>query len=1292
VGGVKFVITLDADTQLPQGSARRLVETLAHPLNRPVVGEDEGGRMRGEGGAGHSSALVSRGYTVIQPRVSTSLPSATATRFSRLFTDPTGSDPYTHAISDVYQDLFGEGSYHGKGIYDVQAFHKVLSGRFPDATLLSHDLIEGAHVRVGLASDIELFDQFPPNYLSYSRRNHRWLRGDWQILDWVLPTVPSGALRGVREANALSLRNRWKVADNLRRSELPVASVALLLFGWLHSPGLAVAASALVGAGLLLPAVTQFVTWLPHRVGGVRAIAHELGTGALRGAVEAALLPHSSLLSIDAVTRTLRRRFSQRNLLEWETAQSNYASAVARERAFVKRLGGSTVFAISTGLAVAAVNATALPVAAPYLLGWAATPLLVRWLSGRDELSSARDLSAADLSLLRRLSRQTWRYFDDFIGPQTNWLPPDNYQESLRVEIAQRTSPTNIGLWLLSLLAARDFGYVPLDEVIGRTRATLDTLDELERYRGHFLNWYATQTMEPLRPRYVSTVDSGNLLGSLWTMAQGVREMLAEPLLDASALHGLNDALGLLKESFQGEVEREIATTIETLEHLFDVEESSQSTLTPTEIVRRLHAAQNAAGHLMQLVGVYQVPHTGNGSRNGNGHELANFEDATSDPRTIIAPASYWAAQIGTQVEVWIQQVNRYLIWLSVLNDLPDESTLSPDDELLRRRNEALERVPSLEDLARGDVPALQRLLELRGRTYLSASTHTWLEQLADEFGRCRWLAGEMRAQGELLIDSMKRLSDEMDMRFLYDEDRKLFTIGFSVDEMRRDASYYDLIASECRIASFATVARGEVPLEHWVALGRRFGDCGGRAVLMSWSGTMFEYLMPLLLMKPFENSLLAQSCRAAVLCQIDYGRERGVPWGISEAAFAALDAQRIYQYKAFGVPSLGLKRGLEDDLVVAPYATMMAFAVEPKAAMQNLHRLLSIGMRGDYGLYESIDYSRQRLRDDDASTKDTTVRGAIVRCFMVHHQGMSLVAIDNFLNNGAMQNRFHADPYVQAAESLLHERIPAAPPVVEEALPERPPARLAIDSLSTGSDLDRFASPDTPLPRVHLLSNGHYSVMVTNAGGGYSRWNDFEITRWRADSTRDNWGSWFYLKDLESNVTWSSAHQPLRRAARQAEVLFAADKAEFRRRDADIETQTEVFVSPEDDAEIRRLILTNRSNRARTVEVTSYAELSLAPHAADRAHPAFNKLFIQTAALPEGDALLAWRRLRSPKDTPIWAGHLVTGERLIVREEEPVQSTLNGNAAEATIERTVEHLPPISYETDRAKFLGRGR
>ena len=1162
--GVRLVITLDADTQLPHGTARRLIGTLAHQLNRPRLAPD-GRRVVG-------------GYTIIQPRVSASLPSATATRFSRVFADPIGVDPYSQVASDLYQDLAGEGSYYGKGIYDVATFHRVLDGRFPPATLLSHDLLEGAYVRVGMATDIELFDAFPSSYLGESQRQHRWVRGDWQIAAWCGATVPAAGDK--REPNPLGALNRWKLLDNLRRSLIPATSVGLLLAGWLFFPGLAALTSLLVGLSLLLPPALRLIVWVPSQPLAVLASGRawrDQGVVWLRALLSTAFLPHQAALALDAIARTLiRAHVSRQHLLQWQRYKAASRGGRSGELRLVWQLALVSLSSVGVGAALLLTNPAAAQVAAPFLLAWLLSPAAVAWIGAARGPRLEQDLAYGDLQLLRRIARETWRYFDEFVGPETNWLPPDNYQEAPREELAERTSPTNVGLWLLATLAAHDFGYLTPDQAVERGQATLDTLDRLERFEGHLLNWYHTRTLEPLVPRYVSTVDSGNLLASLWTLAQGYRGMLSRPRLGAEALRGLADTLALVRlpEGSAGELSR--SSSAVRIGHV--VRELSRLCADPpdqlAEIVGRLQAAAGPARDLAQALRA-RVNTGPNQSDTGRESE-----------------AAYWATHFERQVAAWLETADRYV----GPNDVPEHQ-----GKLLSR-------------------------------------------------------AAEFVARLELLIARVEGLADAMNMRFLYDPKRRLFTVGYNVSERRFDSSYYDLLASEARLASLVAIARGDVPAKHWFALGRLFGTAQGHRVLFSWSGTMFEYLMPLLLTRSYRHTLLDEACRDAVGLQIDYGQQQGVPWGMSESAFAAVDANQVYQYQAFGVPGLGLQRGLADDLVVAPYASVLALMVDPEAGLANLKRLGQLGLGGTYGYFEAIDYTRRRQAKGGY--------GVVVHNYMVHHQGMTLLALDNVLHANVMPSRFHADLRVQAVEPLLFEQPPVAPVLMKATERGGAPARLPAAAP---------AEPTVPLdalaPATHLLGNGAYTMLLTSAGGGFNRWRDVDVTRWRADTTLDRHGSFYYVKDVDSGVVWSAAYQPMKRLADRYLARFSSDRVEFERRDFGIVTTTKAVVSPEDPVEVRHLMLANHSSRRRRLEVTSYVELALAPHGADLAHPAFAKLFVETEALPEQGTLLARRKPRSAQEPAVWAAHVLA-----------LPTSPDGAVAAR------------GHETDRARFLGRGR
>jgi cyclic beta-1,2-glucan synthetase len=1207
--GIRFVITLDADTQLLRDTARRMIETLAHPLNQARLSPD--GRH------------VIRGYTIIQPSVSASLPSATATWFSRIFADPRGIDPYTHAVSDVYQDLFGEGSYHGKGIYELQTFHRLLSGRFPTAHLLSHDLLEGCHVRVGLATDIELLDVFPNSYIAWWSRQHRWIRGDWQIIDWLKSCVPVGS--GRMEPNPLSVFNRWKIFDNLRRSLVPPAIMALLLVGWFFTPA-PMLWSALIAGLVLWSTLNAFLALLFHPPPPGTRFWRDPRDRLLRSSFAVIFLADYAGMALDAIVRVIYRRMtSHLLLLEWETAADAHRRARSRQRQFILSRLWIPASCLLLFVGAASRGTAAMVAAAPFLLLGALFPVAVMVINRPAKSWRGGTLTADDRRFLRAAARRTWRYFDDFVGPQTSWLPPDNVQETPVREIFMRTSPTNIGLSMLATVAANDFGYVTIDDLVARNLGTLETVGRLERFEGHLFNWYDLSTLEPLRPRYVSAVDSGNLLASLWTFKISCDELAARPLLDESALRGIADTLSVLRQNAPSTKDAERPPAFLRLVEL--------TTGQPTdleEIILRVRAARQPAQDL-----------------------LLHYGGEETDPR------AYWARQVSKQVAAWNGVIDKYLRPVEILMS-PPAQLMSLGEATHESRREALAATFSLHNIAIEGISGLVPLLpfyQRREDQEISRDVREWLDLLVTEADHSRQNASEQLAQLDELIAQSQQLEGDMRLRFLYDEERRMFAIGYQVAERQLDTSFYDLLASEARLTSFVAIARGEVPVENWWALSRPFGSAYGRLPLLSWSGTMFEYLMPLLFTQTHENSLLDRACYDAVHCQIGYARQNRVPWGISESAFSALDRHNVYQYRAFGVPALALKRGQDEDLVVAPYAAALALGVEPAAAIKNLRRLANLGdsaLLADYGYYEAIDYSRRTELDGAA--------GIIIHCYMVHHQGMSLLAYNNALHDNAMRRRFHSDPRIRATEPLLHEHIPEQIlPTTGEAHEERP-VRQTIATLGAPAVAQ---TPDIASPRTHLLSNGTCSVTVTNSGGGYLRWLDLDVTRWRADATCDVSGPFCYIRDLESGTTWSNTHQPVRSPERRYTWTFTPDKAEFRRRSGPCETITEIVISAEDNAEVRRVTLVNTSRKPCRLELTSYIELALAPHRTDRAHPAFNKLFIETEWLPKCDALVARRRLRAPDDRPVWAAHLMVPESSI-------------EAAE--------------FETDRAQFLGRGR
>src|ERR1039458_5048222 len=1202
------VITLDTDTQLPRDAARQLAATMAHPLNRPIYDTEKG--------------LIVEGYTILQPRVAVSLPSAGRSRFVKLFSGDPGIDPYTRAVSDVYQDVFHEGSFIGKGIYDVDAFERAVGGKFPENRILSHDLLEGSYARSALVSDVQLFEEFPSRYSSDTRRRHRWMRGDWQIAAWLLPRLPGMAVRHVQ--NPLTGLSRWKIFDNLRRSLVPFGLVFLLLLGWLLFPKDAGAWGLTILSIIVLPSLLAVFTEFLHKPKDLPLYLHlkNVGQTLARQAGQAiltvAFLPYDAGISLDAVTRTLWRLvFSRRHLLEWQTSSDSECNDKDTLQSFYAAMACAPVLAVGASAVLFFLGHPASWIVFGFLALWLVSPAIAWWISLPIEEKRV-EFSTAQIHQLRKLARRTWNFFETFVTAEEHWLPPDNFQEYPRAVIATRTSPTNIGLAMLSALAAHDFGHVSLRGLTERLARTLETVEKLERYHGHFYNWYDTRTLKPLAPLYISTVDNGNLAGLLLTLHSGLLELTDQNWSATRIAAGLRDTLGVLKEQ-----SRNSGTTpnLEALEKLL-----AEIPASPAETVQMLDRAIVAAAKLADAK-----------------NELANefetwrkiFEQSCREQREEILAGFPWMNLYEPlQIHLQPDTAQELRIFWEQLNAPMSVRRLADETE------NWLLKLDELLDAARSSPESAELAILLSD-----------LRSLLDGAGQ--------RAQARLNeLESLAKRCDElarMDFTILYDPGRELFSIGYNVSQHRLDTSCYDLLASEARLASYVAIALGQVEQNHWFRLGRSLTSAGGKPTLISWSGSMFEYLMPMLVMPTYENTLLDLSCKSAVARQIQYGKQIKVPWGISESGYNLRDTDANYQYRAFGVPGLGFKRGLAHDIVVAPYATVMALMVAPEEACKNLKDLRHENAAGKFGFYEALDYTAARVPNGQTH--------AVVRSFMAHHQGMSLLSLACTLLDRPMQRRFNANPLFKSAELLLHERVPRETSVLYphelEASQEREPAVVVEATMRV------FTDPNVGPPEVHLLSNGRYHVMVTNTGGGYSRWNDTALTRWREDATRDCWGTFFYLRDVDSGAYWSPTHQPTLETKSVYEAIFSQGRAEFRSRLHEIDTHTEIAVSPENDVEVRRITFMNHSDEARTIEVTSYAEIVLNTAAADLAHPAFSNLFIQTQIVPQQNAILCSRRPRASHEKLPWIGHLLL---------------VHGN-----------EVGTVSFETDRAQFIGRG-
>ena len=1172
LASIKYVITLDTDTSLPRETAATLIGNMAHPLNQPVYCASKG--------------RIVAGHAILQPRASISLTSASQSRFTQLFAGEAGVDPYTREVSDVYQDVFGEGSFIGKGIYHVDAFRQAVDGRFPENLILSHDLLEGGYARSALVTDVDLTEEHPVSYLEDISRRHRWMRGDWQLASWLLSHVPApndNTEKKARQPNPLSLLSKWKITDNLRRSLVSPAVLLLLVTGWLFGPGPVGFWLLLVISIFLIPPLFSMLIELMHmpKERTWRMYITQTCKSAVRPFIMAGLtlvfLPYEALICLDAILRSgIRMLFTRRGLLIWHLPSYATRNACKTLTGVYAQMWIAPTAALLLAVVLWQVRSAEWPHWAPLLLLWFLSPIVVWWIS-TPLRETTPELTLEQQIFLRTSARRTWRFFADFVAPRDNWLAPDNVQVYPAVVIASRTSPTNMGMALLAELTAYDFGYISADECLRRINNSLTTMEKLERYKGHFYNWYDTRTLEPLLPRYVSAVDSGNLVGSLLTLQAGLKELKNAPVLPSKAFQGLQDTLLVLAEYLPNN-RPEFVEKVRALKDSLNI-------LVHRKVPQTLMAADTAVSELQQL-----------------SSQLTDLLALDSD-----ADLAYWAHSFDQQLH-------------SVQDDLHN---LVPE---LRR----FDTIPTLSALAKTSSNGFAAAHPL--------AAIARLRMIDSLIGRCSELA-------------------VMDFEFLYDTACSLLAIGYDVDKRHRDNAYYDLLASEARIASFLLIAQGQVPQKHWFSLGRLLTSHGGDVTLISWSGSMFEYLMPQLFMQGYAHTLLNQACKVAVLRQIEYGRQRGVPWGVSESCYNAFDADKVYQYQAFGVPGLGLKRGLGADLVIAPYASALALTVMPLEACRNLQAMAKKGFLASYGFYEAIDYTPSRTQGNDSY--------AIVGSFMAHHQGMSLLAYAHALLEQPMQRRFMSNPLVQATKLLLQERVPKQlatiqPHAEESAAAARPP------NAETGTILRVHSHPHTIQPEVNLLSNGNYHVMATHTGGGYSRWHDLAITRWREDATCDNWGTFIYLRDMETQQYWSTTYQPTRHKADHYEAIFTNGRAEYRRRDKAIETHTEIIVSPEDDIEIRRVTLTNLSAKTRHIEVTSYAEVVLAPLTTDLAHRVFSNLFVQTEIIPELGAILCTRRPRMPGEQVPWMFHLL-----------------------AVFDTSTDAQ---SYETDRSLFIGRGR
>ncbi|OPJ63563.1 N,N'-diacetylchitobiose phosphorylase [Clostridium oryzae] len=1167
-----YVITLDADTMLPRDCAKKLIGAMSHILNIPHIDSQ--------------NRVVSRGYGIMQPRITVGCSSANKTTFSKIFSGETGIDIYTTAVSDIYQDIFGEGIFTGKGIYDIDTFTAMLENKIPENAVLSHDLLEGSYVRTGLVTDVELVDGYPAYYSSSCKRLHRWVRGDWQLLPWI------------PEKRGLNTLSRWKIIDNLRRSLLAPSIVILLLLSLTILPlrSLCIFIAFISAVCQIVFHVSEVVI-TPAKAMNMGGKLTNVKIGGKQILLLFSFIPYQAFLMLDAIGRTLYRiMISKRKMLQWQTAEDVEVNAGKSFEYYIRMMWPGSILALIIEILAFYESINMGIFMLPITLLWFVSPYSAFNVS-KDITSKMYSINKEDKNILKRLARENWAYFEDFVNTENNYLGPDNYQEDPPNGVAHRTSPTNIGMAMSSNICAYDMGYIGLYEAVDRIDKTLTTIEKLVKYRGHLYNWYDTLTKEPLHPRYISTVDSGNLVAYMWLAASCLKNYMERPAIDVNRFHGIETTMQLA----QREIEQKCSVKDEYKIYIEEISNIKIDFIEMKDFVRKLWG------------------------------KVAEVEKQYSNI------SIYWNSKLKSDCSKLISDIQRFAPWSEILKNLGINERDKEELSLVMTSCSINSAVNELEVRVNEFVPENNDEIELAKLMTLS------LENLK-----------EHKSKTENVIERLKQFVQNTDFTVLFDNSRELFSIGYDIEKDMINNCYYDMMASEARLASFIAIAKGDIAQSHWFKLSRAMTVIGKNKGLVSWSGTMFEYFMPILVMKNYEDSLLNETYKSVVEGQKRYCGARGVPWGVSEAAFYTFDASRNYQYKAFGIPGIGLKRGLSSELVISPYSTVITLQVALEDAIKNIKRLLVEGMEGKYGFYESIDFTKDRLPKRSSKV--------IVKCYMIHHQGMSLMALDNAINKNSLVNNFHEIPEVKATELLLQEKVPQNITYDRE---------IEFNVHDTNEEKNTvivrsYKGAMTEIPETQLMSNGSYSMMISNRGSGYAKIGKTMLYRWREDATSDIGGIYIFIKDIAAGRLWSTSYEPLKNQGDEYETIFSVDKVEYKRKDGDFITYTEIALSSEEDAEIRRVSITNHGNEEKVLEITTYAEVVLTEYTADLVHPAFSNLFINTEYEDNTGAVLANRRPRDKKQKSKWLMQVIS---------------LSG-----------ETVGNIQYETNRSNFIGRGR
>ncbi len=1126
LGSFKYVITLDADSNLIRDNAAKFVGLIDHPLNQPVIDP--------------VSKKVVEGYAIIQPTIRNHIVDKKSSRFPEIFGGESGLTHYSAVISDIYQDIFKEGVYTGKGIYHIEAFHLILNNTIPENSVLSHDLLESCYVRTAFSSAVKIMDTFPSSVLSFVNREHRWIRGDWQILPWLFKKK---ALNGI-SINAIS---KWKIFDNLRRSMVPISKTLLIILNLAIMPSIyylwlpLVFFSDILNLVILLIAIGTQKIKRPMLAIVYKGLLKEIRLMIERAFLEFVLTPYRAYIAADAIIRTLFRVLvSEKNLLKWNASETVDASIINSKKGYFLNMWSSLIPAAVLFVLVVGkeIHPLGIVLYGAVILVWGISFFMAYSIS-QPRKQNPQGSQTEDKELLLETARRTWRFFKDHSTKGNNWLCPDNYQIAYIEKISDKTSPTNIGLQLLAILSARDFGYETLGATLGLVENLLSTVVELPKWKGHLYNWYNINTLKVLNPEYISTVDSGNFLGHLIALKNGLLEQIETPIFPESLIAETRYSIKLCNCDMV--LKDDYATIGEFVEDITNIRE--------------------------YLINREQLPHEN----------------------------SAWIRELLRNIELIINEAEGF----------------------------------NLKEVSFSSNPSL-KLQALNGNNN----------------------AKVMIKRIEEISNTVNNILKNVDFNFLYNEKRMLFHIGYHVSTGTIDKGCYDLMASESSLTSFVAIARGGVPLKHWYKLGRPLTIVKGIPCFVSWSGTMFEYLMPNLVMKEYGGSVFAETSKAAVLQHIKYAKHMGIPWGISESQYYRFDLDSNYQYRAFGVPQLRLQPARKNSLVVAPYATILALEYAAKDCFSNLKKMTELGAFGDYGYYEAIDFN--------GPDSLTMAPYCIVKSYMAHHQGMNLVAINNFLNDGIMRRRFHAEAIIKATEVLLEEKRQSH--FISIA---RRGYTIKMGKMNFKEDLlsKRYVNSVAPrIPVASYLSNNKYALMITSDGDGFSNYRDMMLYRWRADLYA-NTGNYIYIKDINQGKFWSATYNPTKTEPDDYQAIFSPHQAEFKRMDGDITSHTAVSLSPNHNLEIRKLTLSNNGKEAKQIEITSYMEVVGDSYLAELSHPAFNKLFIESEFLEEQSVFLSKRR-----------GNKVGGNSYIMH----------------MVKSGVKLIKSVEYENDRLKFIGR--